>query len=82
MPIEKLGELIEEQTSQVDLPESLLEGEGDVSDDLDNFGYEGFIWGDLVVPVLHKFPQDDGDEGVELQVDIIPTGKWRQKFLY
>lgn len=44
-----------------------------MSDDLDDFGDECLIWRDLVVPILHEVPDDDCDDGVELQVDIVPA---------
>ena len=44
-----------------------------MSDDLDNLGDECLIRRDLVVPVLHKVSYDDCDDGVELQVDIVPA---------
>lgn len=52
-----------------------------MSNDLDDLGHKGLVRCDLAVPVLDILPQDDGDKGVELEVDIIPAGQGRQKFL-
>jgi len=50
-----------------------------MGNNLDDLGDKGLVGGDLGVPVLDELPQDDGDEGVELQVDIVATGQGRQE---
>lgn len=48
-------------------------------DDVDNLCDKGLVRGDLVVPGLHKVAQYDGDDGVELQVDVVPARQGRQE---
>jgi hypothetical protein len=49
-----------------------------MGNDLHDLGHEGLVRRDLVVPLLHKFPQYDGDDGVELEIDIVAAGQRRQ----
>ena len=44
---------------------------------LDDLGDKGVVGGDLGVPVLDIFPKDDGNQCVQLKVDIVTTGQRR-----
>lgn len=52
-----------------------------MGDHLDDLSYKGIVWGDLVVPVLHKLPEHDGYKRVELQVDVVAAGERGQQVL-
>lgn len=49
--------------------------------DLYDLGNKGLVWGDLVVPGLHEVPQDDGDDGIKLKVDIVPARQGWEEFV-
>ena len=49
--------------------------------DLKHLGYESLIWGDFAVPVLHKLPNHDGQNGVQLQINIVATSQRGKQLL-
>lgn len=46
-----------------------------MGDNLDYLGDKGLVGRDLRIPVLHEFLQDDGNEGIKLQIHIIATSQ-------
>lgn len=49
--------------------------------ELDDLGDKRVVGRDPAVPVLDIFPEDDGNQGVQLKVDIVATGQRRQHVL-
>lgn len=66
MPIQQVGQLIEEQALHVKLPQPLLQRSRDMGYNLDDLCDKGLVRRDLVVPCLHEVPQYDCYDGVEL----------------
>lgn len=81
MRIYQSRDLIQEQTLQIHLPPPLLQLTRAVRDDVHQLVDEDMIRRELAVPRIHKVPNDDGDEGVELQVDLIRAGQGGQELL-
>lgn len=52
--IQQVWELVQQQTLDIDLPQSLFQGPGTVCDDVDNLCDKGLVRGDLIVPCLHE----------------------------
>lgn len=71
----------QEQILKVNMPQPLLHRACAVSDDLHDLGNEVAIRSDLVVPGLYKLLQDRGNDRVQLDVDLIGAGQWRQELL-
>ena len=79
MFFQKVRNLVQQQALHVHLPGSLLQGASAVGDGVHNLRYESLVRGDPAVPALHKLAEDDGQEGVQLQVDIVAARQgWQQ----
>lgn len=79
MPIEQLWDLVQEQALHIQFPKPLLQCRGAVCDDVQDLRHKRLIRGDLAVPALHKLAHDDGEEGIQLQIDIVAARqRWQQ----
>lgn len=61
--------------------QALLYASGAMGDDIDNLVNEIVIDGDALIPALYELIQNDGNDGVELDVDIVGAGQWRQQLV-
>lgn len=81
MLVQQIRYLIQEQAFQVDLPKPLFQCSRAVRNDVDDFCHKVLVCRNLVVPALYKLPQDDGQEGVELEIHVVPTRQGREKLV-
>ena len=79
--VDDLWYLVEHEALQVKLPQPLLQGPGAVRYGMDYLGEKGLVGRDLAVPTLHKLPQDDGEKGIQLQVDVVAARQRRQELV-
>lgn len=81
MLVEKLRNLVEGQILQVQLAQSLLQRPRAMRDNLYNLGDKRLVGRDVAVPALHKLAQDDGEQGVELEIDVVAACQGREELV-
>ena len=71
MALDQLWDLVQDQTRYVDAAKPLLQCPCAVGDDPHHLFHEALVGGELAVPAVEEVFDDDGDEGVELEVDLV-----------
>jgi hypothetical protein len=69
--------LIEEETPQVHSSQPLFQVSCAVCDYANHLLHESLIRRYLAVPTVHEFLDDDGDDGVKLEINIVAASEWR-----
>lgn len=79
---DELGQLVEQQALEVDTAQSALEGSRAMGDDAHNLGDKLLVGRDASVPALHELAQYDGQQRVQLQIDVVPARERREQGVY
>ena len=66
MSLDELGNFVQKQSFQIDLPQPLLQGSRAVCNDLYDLVDEGMVRGDFPIPGIHEFFDYDRDKRVQL----------------
>lgn len=48
-----------------------------MSEDADHLLHEGLVRGDLSIPAVDTIFDENGNDGVQLQIDVVAAGQWR-----
>ncbi len=81
MRIHHGGQLVQQQRLQIHLACSLLQAPGAVCDHADQLVHKGMVCCDSAIPGIHIISNDDGDQSVQLEVDLIRARQGRQQVL-
>ena len=81
MPPHQLGHLVAQQPPPVHPPRAPLEVPRAVRDQVDDLGDERPVRRDLGVPAVDELLDDDGQDGVELEVHIVAARERRQELV-
>ena len=80
MALDQLRDLIQDQTGHIDAADPLLERARAVRDDPHHLFHQALIGRELAVPAVEELFDGDGDEAVELQIDLVAAReRWEER---
>ena len=67
----QLWNLVQKHGLKINLTKPLLEGPSAVGNDLKHLVDKYMVWGNLGIPCLHEFLDDDGNDTVQLKINVV-----------
>jgi hypothetical protein len=82
MFLDQHRQLVQHHFRDINIPYSLFDCSANMRYDLDNFVDKCAVRRDLRVPDIDKVLDDYCDNGVQLNINVIRAGEWRQHSFY